>query len=393
MKVDVKKKIRSFLRRLTDAKKIENMNIFSKDPDNRVKLLNIVQNLSVCFSLSVPDLYNYRGLPIMYIGYSVFLCLFLVVILALTLVDIWLEFKKSLALLILESLSLIFVTVDNVGCILFSVLWGRRKMLSLITMMQRIENGFTQLSQIRELLVIHIMVIVFGTLVMIILNSAGSYSVWRNFALNFNVFLALVSILQYTIYTSIINNNFKMLNEKLETIFESYKKDQQETTGISMKNKISVSLRMMTNIIEAIDYANAVYDVRIRGFFLIFLLMTVWKLNEVMDVDSSSEDMAVLVCNIFMYQILNAVVVHPSHELVFHVEDAISAIRKVIIISSSGMELHDLNENELLWAFRLLHARTFTYTPVGWIFGNHPSVPMILYYIAIYVMVKICINS
>lgn len=140
--------IRQFLEHLSHLH-FKRMNIFSHDPNNRFCALNVVQYISVGFSLSVPGLYNYKGLPGMYLVYSFLLCIFLIIIFILAVIEdiFWRVHKLSLDVLLMEVFSLTFITCVNVASIL-DIIFKRKQLLLVTQILQRVENRFIEVTMV-----------------------------------------------------------------------------------------------------------------------------------------------------------------------------------------------------------------------------------------------------
>lgn len=109
------------------------------------KLLPIIkylQRVSEIFGISVPNLYNYKGLPLIYVIYGVFLCILqLIFLTAVTYIRTNNTFSKSTkSSKILTMIIYIQLTFTNILGIICHIFIKRRKLVKMVKALERIES-------------------------------------------------------------------------------------------------------------------------------------------------------------------------------------------------------------------------------------------------------------
>lgn len=138
----------------------------------------------------------------------------------------------------------------------------------------------------KDIFYVHIILLTFGTIFFIIINSTDSISVWLKMSLDLNFTMIALITTQFSIYTSILNANMEMLQTQLEAFYKYI--DPEFEQKLTLTTKMKLYINMVKIIIEASDTLNKVYGWKVDAYFLLFLTSTLKEMEMVLLIEDNN---------------------------------------------------------------------------------------------------------
>ncbi|XP_044271280.1 putative gustatory receptor 28b [Tribolium madens] len=247
------------------------------------KIVKILQSVSEITALSVPDLFNYSGLSVIYIIYSTSLAFALVTLSVYTLYfkGIYI-YKNTLATVsILDSVAIASVTITNVLSISFAIIFRRRKIVLLVKNLKEIERVLN--SQIND----KVLIIVFGLLEIFLfsyivfesvsqIRTHGVFLYSLSVVMHVNIFLVSITVTQVQLFSTCVKQYFTFVNEKLATTMQYPPTSKVETI------KMKFFLKTYDKLCDIIDLVSSSYGIQIACVTFIIIICLIESLNLLM---------------------------------------------------------------------------------------------------------------
>lgn len=138
----------------------------------------------------------------------------------------------------------------------------------------------------KDIFYVHIILLTFGTIFFIIINSTDSISVWLKMSLDLNFTMIALITTQFSIYTSVLNANMEMLQTQLEAFYKYI--DPEFEQKLTLTTKMKLYINMVKIIIEASDTLNKVYGWKVDAYFLLFLTSTLKEMEMVLLIEDNN---------------------------------------------------------------------------------------------------------
>ncbi|EFA12700.1 gustatory receptor 89 [Tribolium castaneum] len=246
------------------------------------KFVKILQTISAITALSVPDLFTYGGLPVIYILYSILIAFTLVALSVYTLYFKVIYFYKNLlaTVSILDSVTIASVTLTNVLSIFFAVIFRRRKIVSLVKNLQEIERVLNEKFQVSCEINEKSLLIVFGLLETFLfsyiafdcvsqIRTHGFFLYSLSVVMHLNVFLVSITVSQVQLFSTCIKQYFSVVNEQLATT---------KVATIKMK----FFLQTYDKLCDIVDLVSDSYGIQIACVTFIIIICLIESLNLLM---------------------------------------------------------------------------------------------------------------
>lgn len=257
------------------------------------KIIKIIQRISEIICLSVPDLYNYSGLPVIYIFYSILISLILVGLSIYTLYYKIFYFYRNIIITasILDSVTIISVTITNLISISFAIIFHRKKIVQIVKNLKEIEKVLNEKLDVKcqindnglitSFILLEILIfsyIIFDTLSHIWTHGSFLYSL--SIIMHVNIFLMSVTVTHVQLYATCIKQYFKIANNLLAVKMQFEKNlSQKEKNG---NVKMIFFLRTYDKLCDIIDLVNTSYGIQIACVTFVIIVCLIESMNVLM---------------------------------------------------------------------------------------------------------------
>lgn len=238
--------------------------------------VQILQKILETFCLSVPNLYNYKGLPVWYIFYAVLFLLFLnasyIWQINTRLQTYFLKIPKTAAAL--EGISFTGMTFTNTLSIVLAIFLRRKHIVKLVKELKEAENFFYEKfgavdnkenTFIMMFVATHICYLVYFILDCSVYVSAfGLGGISSYFMTYFNIYMLCLSVLQICSYALNIKYRVQELNDKMREVISagitSFANDESNRETVE---NLRIFMKIFDRLCDAIETINECFGIQI----------------------------------------------------------------------------------------------------------------------------------
>lgn len=281
-------------------------------------IVKFVQSLSQLCCVTLPNLFKYNGLAVLYIVYSGLFCIGLF---SLCILTIYFKFNgiyshSTVTVSILDGLSVFGSTIANIISILSAIFFSRRNLVQLVRRLQEMEkilNGkFTMVCQLDEkALFFQFLALTLLILVFIIYDSrnqfnSGGFGCYKTAVLmHINIFILCMVVMQIQLYSTCIKQYFKFANDRLSTTMQYSLNTPKSIVLVHGTINMRFFLKMYDKICDIIELVNRSFGVQVVFICLLIITCLIKSLNLLMkfalkmDAFGTSWDIPMLISDIY----------------------------------------------------------------------------------------------
>lgn len=212
-----------------------------------LRIVKILQLLSTILGLSVPNLFQYDGLPVLYAVYSLLLCLIQI---ATQVHSFLAKFKFFSSIVptvkVLDICVILSILVTNISSIICAIFLKRRKILKLVNTLKLIEEQlqekfqtpveYGETSLLLQLVTFMTLVCILTTYYCILFTHAfrlDGAELFLIIANNFQVISIAVIIIQVHFFSTNVRCLFRLLHKNIEELLQPTKNSKNQLSLIS----------------------------------------------------------------------------------------------------------------------------------------------------------------
>ena len=257
------------------------------------KIVKLLQPICQVMGLATPDLFNYRGVAVFFILYSLLICLILLALCAYAIYFKMGYFYNQIIVTaaVLDITNTLGTTATTILCVLFSVTFRRKKIVQLVKNLKEIEKSLNEKFDVvchledKGLLIqfvcLEIMVftyIIFDTAFEIYINGALHYS-W-SIILHVNLFMISLIVVQVQFFSTTIKQYFAFMNDRLLLIRNCGGKWDPDCKFKTVNMKFF--LKVYDKLCDVIDLVGTSYGIQIAAISFNIIMCLIGSLNLLM---------------------------------------------------------------------------------------------------------------
>lgn len=261
------------------------------------RIIKLLQRISQTIGLSVPDLYNYNGLAVWYIIYSILICLLLLGLCVYTLYCkcLYFYFDIIATVAILDSIAITSITLTNVISVLFTVIVRRRKIVQVVKHLKEIERTLNEKFDIvcqlndrglfLQFISLEIMIaayVIFDSISEIKGNDVFHYS-WT-VVMHLNIIMVSVSVMQVQIVSTCIKQYFRVVNERLGATMQYpvWRKGEKSSNPKFGTVNMKFFLKLYDKLCDVIELTSKSHGIQIACISFIIIICLIESMNILM---------------------------------------------------------------------------------------------------------------